>query len=110
VTLADLTRASTLGEHDFLGEQTNSEYSFSGETFAYLIETFGQEQTLEFYRSYTALPAADVRDQMPRFGGTFVAEAVFADLREQLTAEAVQKFFGMSLAELDAAVKAWLQR
>lgn len=110
ITLTDLTRAGTLGEHDFLGQQVGYEYIFSGEAFAYLSETFGEDVTLEFYRSYAAVPAANVRDEMPRFGSPFAANAVFANLRETLTEDAVQRFFNRSLEQLDADVKAWLKQ
>jgi hypothetical protein len=109
LSLVDLTRAGSLGEHDFIGEQTSYEYIFSGETFAYLIETFGEQRTLAFYQSYARVPASDVRDRMPRFGSAFVTDAVFADLRLQLTREAVQQFFGITLTQLEADVKAWLR-
>jgi hypothetical protein len=109
VALGALTTAGTLGEHDFLGEQTSVEYTFSGETFAYLVETFGEAKTLEFYRAYAQVPSADVRDKMPRFGSAFLADSVFADLRAELTEQYVQQSFGISLAQLDADVKTWLR-
>jgi hypothetical protein len=110
VTLERLTRADSLGEHDFLGQQTGAEYLFSGLTFAYLVETFGEARVLEFYRSYTNVPAADVQERMPSFGGALVTNAVFASLREELTAQAIPAFFGVDLDQLDADVKAWIEQ
>lgn len=109
LNLAQLTRAGSLGEHDILGEQTGYEYIFSGETVAYLIETYGEQRLFDFYRSYADVPASDVHDRMPRFGSAFVADAVFADLRVQLTEAALQRFFNTTLAQLEADVKAWLR-
>lgn len=109
ITLENLTRAETLGEHDFVGQQVGYEYIYSGETFAYLIETFGEDVTMEFYQSYAKVPAADVRDEMPRFGSTFAANAVFANLRAELTEAAVQRFFNRSVEQLDADIKEWLR-
>lgn len=106
LSLQALTAAGSLGEHDFTGERVGAEYTFSGETVAYLVEQFGEEQVLAFYRSYAAVPAADVREKLPRFGGSVLADAAFADLSTQLTADALQQFFGLTIDELDAAVKA----
>jgi hypothetical protein len=109
LSLETLTGQSSLGEHDFTGQQAGAEYLFSGFTFAYLVATYGEERTLEFYRSFAEVPAADVREQMPRFGGAFLAEAAFGQLSRDLTDAAVQRFFNTSLSELDAAVKQSLQ-
>ncbi|MCG8348434.1 MAG: hypothetical protein MI924_11730 [Chloroflexales bacterium] len=108
MSLARLTMADSLGEHDLLGQQTGAEYLFSGLTFAYLVETFGEARVLEFYRSYTSVPAADVQERMPDFGGALVTNNVFASLREELTAQSIPAFFGVDLDQLDADVKVWI--
>lgn len=110
LSLDRLTRAEQLGEHDVLGRNVGAEYAFSGETVAFLIQTFGEAKFLEFYRAYAAVPAATVRGELPRFGGAFAQGSGFADLRGTLTREYVQKIFGVSLEQLDADVKAWVRR
>jgi hypothetical protein len=108
VNLEELTAVPSLGQHDFLGERAGAEYSYAGATIAYLIETYGEAAVLDFYRSYGAVLAADVRDRMPLFGNPFANSSAFQDLSAELTGEAVQSYFGRTLAELDADVKAWL--
>lgn len=108
VNLEQLTAASSLGEHDLLGERASTEYGYSGATIAYLIETYSEEAVVDFYRSYAAVPAADVRDRMPQFGNPFANSTVFQELSTELTDAAAQSYFGRTLAELDADVKAWL--
>lgn len=107
--LRQLTTAGSLGEHDVLGTRVGPEYVYSGETVAYLQKKFGEAKLLEFYRSFAAVKAAEVRKQMPAFGGSFAANAVFAQLREKLTDQGVQQFFGLTLDQLDEQVKAGLR-
>ena len=108
VNLEELTAAASLGEHDLLGERASTEYGYAGATIAYLIETYGEEAVFDFYRSYAAVSAVDVRDRMPLFGNPFVNSNVFQELSIELTRAAVQSYFGRTLADLDADVKAWL--
>ena len=108
VTLEELTAAASLGEHDLLGERASTEYSYAGATIAYLIETFGEEAVLDFYRSYATMLTADVRERMPVFGNPFANSNAFQELSTELTSEAVQSRFGRTLTDLDADVKAWL--
>ncbi len=108
IDLEELTAATSLGQHDFLGERASTEYSYAGATIAYLIETYGEEVVLDFYRSYAIVPATVIRDQMPVFWNQFATSSAFLELSTELTSEAVQSHFGRTLAELDADVKAWL--
>lgn len=110
LSLAALTRAGSLGEHDATGERTGDEYAFSGETVAYLIETYGEPKLLAFYRSYADVPAAVIVEKLPRFGGSALTDAAFADLSASLTIKAVPQFFGISLEQLDSDVKAWIAK
>ncbi|MBA3944493.1 MAG: hypothetical protein H0X37_08030 [Herpetosiphonaceae bacterium] len=110
LSLTKLTAATSLGEHDVIGTTTGYEYAFSGETVAYLVQTFGEDKMLAFYRSYAAVPAAEVRDKMPTFGGSSVIDSAMADFSTKITPGMVQKFFGRDLDQLDHDVKAWLRK
>ncbi|MCU0494215.1 MAG: hypothetical protein MUD01_21710 [Chloroflexaceae bacterium] len=110
VDLMKLTRASTLGEHDILGQQVGAEYIFSGEAVAYLITQFGEEKVLEFYQAYAAVPAGDIASKMPSFGTAFANKAAFADISEQQTKALLKQFFNLTLEELDAQVKAEIRK
>lgn len=110
MSLLKLTRAASLGEHDYTGTAATYQYIFSGEAVAYLVKTFGEPKLLELYRSYAALPAASVREKMPRYGGNIAAQGVFADLSVQLTAEAVRRIYARDLTQLESEIKAWIRR
>ena len=107
ISLAGLTEADALGKIDLDGERASYEYAYAGETFAYLTETFGEAHTLEFYRAYAAVPARDVLDQLPDAEGN-LSPGAFSALGRSLTEQLVTKYFGVSLDQLDAAVKVWL--
>lgn len=109
LSLAELTRAGALGEHDLTGERAAYEYTFAGETIAFLVDRFGEPKVLNFYRSYAAIPASSVTANMPR-GDAAPIDAAFANLSASLTEAAVPQFFGITIAALDAEVKAWLKR
>lgn len=109
MSLVDLTKAGALGESDYGEQRVGAEYVYSGATVAYLVQTFGESTVLDFYRSYAAVSAAAVRAKLPQVGGALPDDAAFADLSSDLTAAAVQQFFGRSVAQLDADVKAWIR-
>ncbi len=110
LSLTKLTGATALGEHDVSGTTTSYEYGFSGETIAYLAHTFGEDKMLAFYRSYAAVPAAEVRDKVPSVGGAPVSDSAMSDFSTKITPGAVQTFFGRDLEQLDHDVKAWLRK
>jgi hypothetical protein len=103
-------RDGSLDAHDLSAPGTEYEYIFYGEVINYLVSNFSEEQVLAFYRSYTRVPAAMMEARAPDFTlGSRPVHAAFADLSQEFTGQAVQEFFGLSLAELDAAVKIWLE-
>ncbi len=109
VFLTDLTGARSLGEHDFWGERVGFEYLYSGAAASYLIETYGAETFLDFYGAYAEVPTEDVADKVSGFFITsFGINASMVELAEEKTGELAQQFFGRTLEELDADVKAWL--
>lgn len=108
LSLETLSGQTSLGEHDFTGQQAGAEYRYSGLAFAYLVETYGEQQTLEFYRSFADVPTAEFRDRLPTFGLSILMEAAMGEISSALTPEAVEEHFGRSLAELDAELEAWI--
>jgi hypothetical protein len=111
ISLAQLTGAGTLGAHDFLGQRVGREYIYSAEVARYLIETYGEETFLELYRFYNRLPAAGVRDRMPRhFAVSYSVNAAFSNLSQELTAAALDEIYGLTVEQLDTAVKEWLRQ
>lgn len=103
ISLARLTSADTLGEFDILGQSVGPEYVFSAEVTRYLIETYGQERYRELYRFFSRVPADQVRDRMPVFSGPF--GSAFGNLSQELTTQALSEVYGLTIEELDAAVK-----
>lgn len=95
---------------DLSGPGTEYEYIFYGEVINYLARYFGEEQVLAFYRSYTRVPATMMETRVPDFTlGSRPVDVALADFSQEFTGQAVQEFFGLSLAQLDAAVKNWLE-
>lgn len=109
LSLPSLTRADSLGQHDFFGNRVGLEYAYSGSLFAYLVEAYGEEQTLAFYARYAAVPTADIQEELPRFfANSFAIGASLQNLKSDLTSEFVSEFFGLTLEELEADFERWL--
>ena len=112
VDLLQLSALESLGEHDQLGDSTSYRYVYSGATVHYLIETFGEEQLHNFYRSYTNVPIEEVRKRMANAtdgqAAISATAAAFADLSREVTENNLVRYFGIGLNELDALVKEWI--
>ncbi len=109
LSLPSLTRADSLGRHDFFGNRVGLEYAYSGSLFAYLVETYGEEQALAFYARYAAVPTAEIQEELPRFfANSFAIGASLQNLKSDLTSEFVSEFFGLTLEELEADFEQWL--
>lgn len=109
LSLVELTAAQSLGEHDVLGERVGYEYLYSGATILYLVERFGEDQVMAFYRAYAQVPDEEIVQRLQGPMAEVVADAHMTQMAQEKTAQFVPQFFGMTLEELDAAVKAWLQ-
>lgn len=107
LNLERLTGVDSLGAFDFFGQNVGYEYIFSGETVRYLIETYGEDAFREFYRYFSRVPPEKVLDQMPLFSVGFGSQ--FGKLSRELTPEALLSIYGLTIADLDAAVKQQLQ-
>lgn len=107
IDLAKLTAADQLGQFDMLGNSVGPEYLFSAETVQYLIDTYGIERFWEFYRSFTTIPTERLRQALPSFT---VLGSGLGPFRNEVTPEMLNAVYGLSLAELEAAVKANLQQ
>ncbi len=103
LNLERLTGAETLGAYDLLGQHVGYEYIFSGEVVRYLIETYGIDRFRDFYRYYSRIPAEQVIDRMPLF--SIGMGSTFGNISRELTPDALSSVYGLTIAELDAAVK-----
>lgn len=103
LSLERLTGADSLGAYDLLGQSVGYEYIFSGETVRYLLDTYGADSFREFYRSFTRVPLEKVIDRMPLFSVGFGSQ--FGNLSREVTPEALLSVYGVTIADLDAAVK-----
>ncbi len=107
LSLERLTGAETLGAFDLLGQRVGYEYLFSGEVVRYLIETRGEASFRELYRYFSNVPLERVLDRVPLFSVGFGAP--FGKLSQEVTPEALSSVYGLTIADLDAAVKQRLQ-
>jgi hypothetical protein len=103
LSLEQLTGAERLGDYDILGQSVGYEYIFSGETVRYLIETYGMDSFVQFYRFFSNVPTARVIDRMPLFSVGF--GTTFGNLSKELTPAALLDVYGITIADLDNAVK-----
>jgi len=103
LSLERLTGAESLGAYDMLGQSVGYEYIFSGETVRYLIDTYGTDSFREFYRYFSRVPTEKVIDRMPLFSVGFGSR--FGNLSREVTPEALLSVYGVTIADLDAAVK-----
>ncbi len=109
-SLSSLTQNGSLLEHAEQAERISYAYIYSGATIEYLVQRFGEAAVLDLYRSYTEIPVDQVRTLMPRSteSGTEV-NATVLDLAATRTDETLVRLFGLTTAQLDAAVKEWLR-
>ncbi|WP_298490148.1 hypothetical protein [uncultured Chloroflexus sp.] len=107
IDLTKLTAADQLGQFDMLGKSVGPEYLFSAETVQYLINTYGIERFWEFYRSFTTIPTERLQQAIPLFT---VLGSGLGPFRNEVTPEMLNAVYGLSLVELEAAVKANLQQ
>lgn len=103
LSLERLTGEDSLGAYDFFGGRVGYEYLFSGETVRYLIDAYGTDSFREFYRYFSRVPPEKVIDQMPLFFVGFGSQ--FGKLSREATPEALSRVYGLTIADLDAAVK-----
>jgi len=108
LSLVDLTAANSLGEHDFFGETVGYEYLYSGATITYLTEQFGEDKVMAFYRAYSQVPDAELAEKFTGMFAGLLADSHMSQMAQEKTPGFVQQYFGLSLEDLDAAVKAWL--
>jgi hypothetical protein len=69
----------------------------------YLIDTYGTDSFREFYRSFSRVPLEKVIEEMPLFSVGFGSR--FGNLSRKVTPEALASVYGVTIADLDAAVK-----
>lgn len=119
LSLERMTRAGTLGEHDLVGRQSADEYLFAGNVVAYLVEKHGQQSLLDLYRSYgdrsvAGIAAKTAADALARPESLVeLLEGVAGGgargaLAAELTEEALERRYGLSVQSLETAVKGWL--
>lgn len=107
ISLAQLTAADQLGQFDFIGGRAGPEYLFSAAVVQYLIDTYGSERFWDFYRSFSRVPAERLRQALPLFS---VMDSGLGPFRSEIVPEMLNAVYGLSLAELEAAVKASLHQ
>jgi hypothetical protein len=100
-----MTRASDLGEEGGSSELLSDEYAFSGVVYAYLVGKYGKDAVLAFYRSYADVPAFDLPPGSKSDPEGGLSGGAFQELRASYTRTALERFFGLSLSDLEKAAK-----
>jgi|GEM_PF-6310242 len=104
VDLDSLTRAWNPAQ------AADDEYLYSGNAFAYLVARHGLSDVLAFYSSFRDLTLSEIatlargqKDTPPSRRG------VSGDVIAEIATIQLRKHFGVTLAELDREVRAWLE-
>ena len=109
LTFAELGTRASLGAHDASGLTASFEYAYAGAAANYLIETFGVEAYLEFYSSYSKVPAQEVYDRLPDEGVEPRRSPKLLELGAETTRMALLTSFGLTEGALDVAVRDWIR-
>jgi hypothetical protein len=108
LSLEELTGARSLGEHDVLGQTVGYEYLYSGAVITYLTDKYGEDKVMDFYRAYAQVPDAELAEKFRGMFASILADTNMTQMAQEKTPELLQEHFGLTLEELDEAVKAWL--
>lgn len=108
LSFSELATRSALGAHDATGLTASFEYAYASAASHYLIETYGVDAYLNFYRSYARVPADEVYERLPDDGIEARRSQALVALGAATTQEALREVFGLTEAELDVAVRDWI--
>lgn len=110
ISFSQMSRTGTLGAHDLTGRAASIEYAYAAGAAYYLVETFGADAFWEFYRSYAEVPARKVYEQIPEGASNDESRFALQGLSGEVTAEALQRVFGITEADLDVRVRDWISK
>ncbi len=109
IDLTALTRARSLGAHDFVGNRASAEYAYSGELVNYLVDTYGKIAVLNFYRSFDTVSGDLLIERIPSGATAVTLDAVMSDLAADVTPQLIETAFNTTLPELERAFRTWLE-
>lgn len=105
-SLVDMTTVLHLNVSDPTNRESSRQYIYVYLLTEYLIETYGQETYLDFYRAYADIPLKEIMEAVP-FKEDY-QETLFA-AQDWATEKLVAEYFGVSLVELEEQFEAWLE-
>ena len=105
ISLADLTGIDTLEQAPV---SLSVAYPYAAAVSETLIEEYGQERYLDFYRAFTEVSLAEARQAAG--DGASVSLDRFRQLQRSATDQSLARVYGLTLAELEARTEARLMR
>ena len=109
ISLAALTAAPSLGVHDLQGARAAAEYAYSGELYNYLVKTYGKVAVLNFYRSYDNFAGDALQERIPVAVSPEALDSIMRTIAVDLTPQLVEEAFHVSLEQLSADFRIWLE-
>ena len=109
ISLETLTGQNSLGEHDVAGNRGPAEYIYAGELYSYLVETYGELGTLNFYRSFGEFEGAQLQERMPTVNNPQLLDSIMTSIASELTPQLIEQSFGITMAQLEADFRTWME-
>ena len=110
ISLEKLTAANSLGEWDFIGSRGSAEYTFAGELYNYLVQTYGEQMVLDFYDAFGAFAGEQLEERLPQGFNPFGLDSAMSTIAIELTPQLVEQFFGVTLPDLESNFRNWLDQ
>lgn len=85
-----------------LPRMSHSDYAISGAAISHLVDRFGERAVLDFLESFAAEQTQEELDDLDR---AIIGHMVTRRQGENIAVRLLQKRFGMTLEQLDAAAK-----
>lgn len=85
---------------------SHADYAISGAAFSHLTERFGETAVLEFLESFAP---EQTDEEVENLEWAMVRHLATRDQGEKIAVRLLQKRFGMTLEQLDAAAKDWIR-
>lgn len=107
ISFSDLRGVSQLGGHD--SGAASLQYAYAAAGAWYLVETFGPDAYWRLYRSFAAVPAAEIYRKAP--AGTVLTAGVkeVGELSAVVTQRSLKDVFALTEDQLDAKVRQWIK-
>lgn len=110
IALEDLSGLNHLGLADKDAAVVKARYIYAGEVVEYLVDQFGEEKVIDFYKSFARYDQAKLNDYAKHKVPFSKKAPTLAEVAEYLSLDHLREFFKLHPADLDRLVKDRLLR